>query len=160
MAASTLSRHPVASSVAVLSGAKLVHRSAARLRSRARATGGRLLTTAATEVGTAEQRGDRAVVSSGDDRLEICRVINGMWQTSGGWGRIDSDDAVDAMLRYVDAGFTTFDMADHCKRIAFPSIFCTFQFLSYSAFPILAMALYGFFSERETSSSVDSKDRL
>ncbi|KAG0598449.1 hypothetical protein M758_12G074600 [Ceratodon purpureus] len=114
MASFTLSRHHVASSVAVLSGAKLVHRSAASLRSRVRATGRRLVTTVAAEAGTAaEQRADRAVVSSGDDRLEICRVINGMWQTSGGWGRIDNEDAVDAMLRYVDAGFTTFDMADH-----------------------------------------------
>ncbi|XP_076921119.1 putative oxidoreductase At1g06690, chloroplastic [Bidens hawaiensis] len=36
-----------------------------------------------------------------------------MWQTSGGWGRIDRDDAVDAMLYYADAGLSTFDMADH-----------------------------------------------
>lgn len=36
-----------------------------------------------------------------------------MWQTSGGWGRIDRDAAVEAMLRYADAGLTTFDMADH-----------------------------------------------
>lgn len=120
MASFTLSRDHVASSVAVLSGAKLVHRSAASFRSRVRATGRRFATTVAAEAGTAaEQRADRAVVSSGDDRLELCRVINGMWQTSGGWGRIDSDDAVDAMLRYVDAGFTTFDMADHCKRFFF-----------------------------------------
>jgi hypothetical protein len=46
--------------------------------------------------------------------LEICRVLNGMWQTSGGWGRIDRDDAVEAMLRYTDSGLSTFDMADHC----------------------------------------------
>ncbi|KAH9660017.1 Aldo ket red domain-containing protein [Citrus sinensis] len=55
-------------------------------------------------------------VSNGNDSLEICRVLNGMWQTSGGWGRIDRDDAVDAMLRYADAGLTTFDMADHYNR--------------------------------------------
>lgn len=53
-------------------------------------------------------------VSNGNDSLEICRVLNGMWQTSGGWGRIDRDDAVEAMFRYADAGLTTFDMADHC----------------------------------------------
>ncbi|XP_051113597.1 pyridoxal reductase, chloroplastic isoform X2 [Andrographis paniculata] len=46
------------------------------------------------------------------DSLDICRVVNGMWQTSGGWGRIDRDNAVDAMLRYADAGLNTFDMAD------------------------------------------------
>ena len=55
------------------------------------------------------------VVKNGKDSLDICRVVNGMWQTSGGWGRIVRDDAVDAMLRYADAGFTTFDMADICK---------------------------------------------
>ncbi|CAM6002581.1 unnamed protein product [Sphagnum balticum] len=54
-----------------------------------------------------------AVVQNGSDRLQICRVVNGMWQTSGGWGKIERDQAVDAMLRHVDAGFTTFDMADH-----------------------------------------------
>lgn len=53
-----------------------------------------------------------AVVQNGIDKLEICRVINGMWQTSGGWGKIDPNAAVDAMLRHADAGFTTFDMAD------------------------------------------------
>lgn len=52
------------------------------------------------------------VVKNGKDSLEICRVINGMWQTSGGWGKIDRDNAVDAMLRYTDAGLATFDMAD------------------------------------------------
>ena len=115
MASCTLSRHHVVSSVAVLPGTKLLHASAASFRSRVRTTGRRLATMATAEAGTAEQRADRAVVSSGDDRLEICRVINGMWQTSGGWGRIETDDAVDAMLRHLDAGFTTFDMADHCK---------------------------------------------
>ncbi|CAN6438768.1 unnamed protein product [Victoria cruziana] len=54
----------------------------------------------------------RATVKSGDDSLVICRILNGMWQTSGGWGRIDRDAAVDAMLRYADAGLTTFDLAD------------------------------------------------
>ncbi|PPR80401.1 hypothetical protein GOBAR_AA40314 [Gossypium barbadense] len=54
----------------------------------------------------------RSIVKNGTDSLEICRVVNGMWQTSGGWGRIDRDNAVDAMLRYADAGLTTFDMAD------------------------------------------------
>jgi hypothetical protein len=67
------------------------------------------------EVRAVEERADRAVVQSGEDRLEICRVINGMWQTSGGWGKIERNQAVGAMLNHVDAGFTTFDMADHCK---------------------------------------------
>ncbi|XP_042499516.1 flagellar radial spoke protein 5-like isoform X2 [Macadamia integrifolia] len=61
-----------------------------------------------------QKGGEKLVkVSNGNDSLDICRVLNGMWQTSGGWGRIDRDDAVDAMLRYADAGLCTFDMADH-----------------------------------------------
>ncbi|XP_010686056.2 flagellar radial spoke protein 5 isoform X1 [Beta vulgaris subsp. vulgaris] len=63
-----------------------------------------------TEV-TTEKR--QIKVSNGNNSLEICRVLNGMWQTSGGWGRIDRNDAVQAMLRYTDAGLSTFDMADH-----------------------------------------------
>ncbi|KAL6341951.1 hypothetical protein AAG906_038196 [Vitis piasezkii] len=55
----------------------------------------------------------RVTVKNGNDSLDICRVLNGMWQTSGGWGRIDRNDAVEAMLRYADAGLSTFDMADH-----------------------------------------------
>lgn len=63
-----------------------------------------------TEVGSESHR---VKVSNGNDSLEICRVLNGMWQTSGGWGRIDRNDAVQSMLRYADAGLSTFDMADH-----------------------------------------------
>ncbi|CAN6560027.1 unnamed protein product [Malus baccata var. baccata] len=55
----------------------------------------------------------RVTVKNGNDSQDICRVLNGMWHTSGGWGRIDRDDAVEAMLRYADAGLSTFDMADH-----------------------------------------------
>ncbi|KAL9247300.1 hypothetical protein vseg_020744 [Gypsophila vaccaria] len=64
-----------------------------------------------TTAATAENR--RVELSQANDSLEICRVLNGMWQTSGGWGRIDRNYAVDAMLRYADAGLSTFDMADH-----------------------------------------------
>jgi aryl-alcohol dehydrogenase-like predicted oxidoreductase len=45
--------------------------------------------------------------------LPICRLLNGLWQVSGGHGRIDPAAAVDEMLRYHDAGFTTWDLADH-----------------------------------------------
>lgn len=62
---------------------------------------------------TEEKR--QAVVKNGKDSLDICRVVNGMWQTSGGWGKIERNSAVDAMLRYADAGLSTFDMADICK---------------------------------------------
>ncbi|XP_021278877.1 uncharacterized oxidoreductase YqkF isoform X2 [Herrania umbratica] len=53
-----------------------------------------------------------SIVKNGNDSLEICKVVIGLWQTSGGWGRIDRNNAVDTMLRYADAGLTTFDMAD------------------------------------------------
>jgi aryl-alcohol dehydrogenase-like predicted oxidoreductase len=45
--------------------------------------------------------------------LEICRILNGMWQVSGGHGRIDRGRAVEEMFSYHDAGFTTWDLADH-----------------------------------------------
>lgn len=45
--------------------------------------------------------------------LRICRVLNGMWQVSGGHGRIDPKAAVRNMFDYHDAGFTTWDLADH-----------------------------------------------
>ncbi|HUC72430.1 MAG TPA: aldo/keto reductase [Stellaceae bacterium] len=45
--------------------------------------------------------------------LTLCRVLNGMWQVSGAHGRIDPARAVEAMFAYHDAGFTTWDLADH-----------------------------------------------
>jgi aryl-alcohol dehydrogenase-like predicted oxidoreductase len=45
--------------------------------------------------------------------LPICRILNGMWQVSGAHGRIDPTRAVDEMFAYHDAGFTTWDLADH-----------------------------------------------
>ncbi len=45
--------------------------------------------------------------------LAICRILNGMWQVSGGHGRIDRDRAIEAMFRYHEAGFTSWDLADH-----------------------------------------------
>ena len=45
--------------------------------------------------------------------LSICRILNGMWQVSGGHGAIDPARAVAAMFLYHDAGFTTWDLADH-----------------------------------------------
>src|SRR6516164_5068261 len=45
--------------------------------------------------------------------LGICRIVNGMWQVSGGHGAINPDRAVEAMFAYHDAGFTTWDLADH-----------------------------------------------
>ncbi len=44
--------------------------------------------------------------------MNICRILNGMWQVSGGHGRIDSTAAVKSMFHYFDAGFTTWDLAD------------------------------------------------
>jgi aryl-alcohol dehydrogenase-like predicted oxidoreductase len=45
--------------------------------------------------------------------LGICRILNGMWQVSGAHGPIDPLRAVEAMFAYHDAGFTTWDLADH-----------------------------------------------
>ncbi|MBW4684426.1 MAG: aldo/keto reductase [Komarekiella atlantica HA4396-MV6] len=45
--------------------------------------------------------------------LNICRILNGMWQVSGGHGRIEPKAAIQAMFKYMDAGFTTWDLADH-----------------------------------------------
>ncbi len=45
--------------------------------------------------------------------LNICRVLNGMWQVSGAHGHIEPKRAVGEMFAYHDAGFTTWDLADH-----------------------------------------------
>lgn len=45
--------------------------------------------------------------------LKICRILNGMWQVSGAHGRIDPKGAISSMFDYWDAGFTTWDLADH-----------------------------------------------
>ena len=45
--------------------------------------------------------------------LTICRILNGMWQVSGAHGHIQPARAVAEMLTYHDAGFTTWDLADH-----------------------------------------------
>ena len=47
------------------------------------------------------------------DGLRICRILNGTWQVSGAHGPIDPEAAVSSMFDYVDAGFTTWDLADH-----------------------------------------------
>jgi aryl-alcohol dehydrogenase-like predicted oxidoreductase len=44
--------------------------------------------------------------------LTICRILNGMWQVAGGHGYIDHELAMADMIRYHDAGFTTWDLAD------------------------------------------------
>lgn len=45
--------------------------------------------------------------------FRITRVLNGMWQVSGAHGTIDPQAAVKEMFAYHDAGFTTWDLADH-----------------------------------------------
>ena len=45
--------------------------------------------------------------------LPICRILNGMWQVSGAHGRIDPAAAIRSMFDYLDAGLTTWDLADH-----------------------------------------------
>lgn len=43
----------------------------------------------------------------------MCRVLNGMWQVSGAHGAIDPAAALNDMIAYHQAGFTTWDLADH-----------------------------------------------
>lgn len=45
--------------------------------------------------------------------LRICRLLNGMWQVSGGHGGINPVSALREMFAYHDDGFTTWDLADH-----------------------------------------------
>ncbi|MEC4894668.1 MAG: aldo/keto reductase [Oscillatoria sp. PMC 1051.18] len=45
--------------------------------------------------------------------LNICRLLNGMWQVSGAHGRINPNQAIKKMFDYLDAGLTTWDLADH-----------------------------------------------
>jgi len=45
--------------------------------------------------------------------LTICRILNGMWQVSGAHGSINPQAAIQSMFQYLDAGFTTWDLADH-----------------------------------------------
>ncbi len=47
------------------------------------------------------------------DDMNICRILNGMWQVSGTHGHIDPKAAIQSMFNYMDAGFTTWDLADH-----------------------------------------------
>lgn len=44
--------------------------------------------------------------------LNICRILNGMWQVSGTHGQIDPELAISEMIQYHNAGFTTWDLAD------------------------------------------------
>ena len=46
------------------------------------------------------------------DDLEICRILNGMWQVAGSHGQIDPESAVTDMEKYQESGFTTWDLAD------------------------------------------------
>jgi aryl-alcohol dehydrogenase-like predicted oxidoreductase len=45
--------------------------------------------------------------------LDICRILNGMWQVSGAHGAIDREKALAGMDVHIGAGFTTWDLADH-----------------------------------------------
>jgi len=44
--------------------------------------------------------------------LNICRILNGMWQVAGGHGHIDINAAIEDMISYHEFGFTTWDLAD------------------------------------------------
>jgi aryl-alcohol dehydrogenase-like predicted oxidoreductase len=44
--------------------------------------------------------------------LNICRILNGMWQVSGTHGQIQSELAISEMIQYHNEGLTTWDLAD------------------------------------------------
>ncbi len=44
--------------------------------------------------------------------LEICRILNGMWQVAGGHGQIDLESAISDMEKYQESGFSTWDLTD------------------------------------------------
>jgi aryl-alcohol dehydrogenase-like predicted oxidoreductase len=44
--------------------------------------------------------------------LNICRILNGMWQVAGGHGHINPQAAISEMEKYHESGFTTWDLAD------------------------------------------------
>ena len=48
--------------------------------------------------------------------LTICRALTGLWQIADierDGNKVDAEQAALAMNAYAEAGFTTFDMADH-----------------------------------------------
>lgn len=45
--------------------------------------------------------------------FHICPIVNGLWQTAGGHGQIDLNKAKIQMKKLHEAGFTSFDGADH-----------------------------------------------
>ena len=48
--------------------------------------------------------------------LKISRILTGLWQVADmerGGQQLDLDKAAKALIPYVEAGLTTFDMADH-----------------------------------------------
>ena len=47
------------------------------------------------------------------DDTRICRILNGLWQVSGTHGEINENAAIQEMMTYHQAGFTTWDLADH-----------------------------------------------
>lgn len=53
---------------------------------------------------------DRSLLWPGYD---VSRLIKGGWHLAGGHGSIDRTQAIDDMARFVEAGITTFDCADH-----------------------------------------------
>ncbi len=44
--------------------------------------------------------------------LNVCKILNGMWQVAGGHGYIEPKRAVSEMVKYHEAGFTSWDLAD------------------------------------------------
>jgi len=70
----------------------------------------------ATDAAAASSNMTCTAVPSVDLRgeLRVKRIVNGLWQTSGGWGpQVSIDAALDAMATMHAKGYTSFDGADH-----------------------------------------------
>lgn len=74
------------------------------------------LTRVAVTVAAAVQMSDEMAVpfvKLGKSNVTCSRILHGLWQTSGGWGKIEQASAVGMMRSLFNAGYTTFDGADH-----------------------------------------------
>jgi hypothetical protein len=61
----------------------------------------------------AEQADTIEIGFEAENKIRIKRVLNGLWQISGGHGKIVPQKAFDSMLGYVARGYTSFDGGKH-----------------------------------------------
>lgn len=59
------------------------------------------------------------IAPNSGNALVVSRLITGLWQLAGGHGQVDVAACTQSMNEYVDAGLTTFDMADRGCQLSF-----------------------------------------